>query len=86
MLALEPAAVRLDRAVEDYGGDAGTPATVFRRPITFSGDPASGTDYSRTGAHGDPTLASAATGAVLLAAMSAELLNGLQRLRPEAMR
>jgi creatinine amidohydrolase len=85
MLALEPAAVRLDRAVEDYGGEATAPATVFRRPVTLSGDPASGIDYSRTGAHGDPSLATASLGEVLLKAMTDELVDGLRRLWPEAM-
>lgn len=85
LLALKPEAVRLHLAVEDYGGAAAAPATVFRRPITFSGQPGSGIDFSRTGAHGDPTLATAAKGEALLAEMTHELVEGLTLLWPEAM-
>lgn len=83
MLAIKPAAVRLHLAVQDYGAEPA--ATVFRRPVTLSGKPDSGIDFSRTGAHGDPTLATAAKGEVLLAEMTYELVEGLKQLWPEAL-
>ena len=49
----------------------------------FSGDPASGPDYSRTGVRGDPTLASAEKGRALLAEMARELVEGLVALYPD---
>jgi creatinine amidohydrolase len=84
MLALKPGAVRMDRAVTDYGGATEEAATVFRRPVTFSGKPDSGIDRSLTGAQGDPTLATAAKGEALLAAMGRELVDGLRHLWPDA--
>jgi len=84
MLAIKPTAVRLHLAVEDYGAEPS--GTVFRQPVTLSGKPDSGIDFSRTGAHGDPTLATAAKGEVLLAEMTYELVEGLKELWPEALR
>ena len=83
ILAIEPALVHMDRAVEDYGATLAEPKTVFRRPTRFSGDPASGPDYSRTGVRGNPTLASAEKGRALLAEMARELVEGLVALYPD---
>jgi len=83
ILAIEPSLVRMDRAVEDYGHMLSEPKTVFRRPTRFSGDPADGPDYSRTGVRGDPTLASAEKGRALLAEMARELTDGLVALYPD---
>src|SRR6266436_3224204 len=66
MLAIDPAAVRLDRAEPDYGHALDAPKNVFHRPVTFTADPAAGADYSRTGAFGDPTLATAEKGRAFL--------------------
>jgi len=83
ILAIEPSLVRMERAVEDYGAILTEPKTVFRRPTRFSGDPADGPDYSRTGVRGDPTLASAEKGRALLAEMARELIEGLVALHPD---
>ncbi|HKX10984.1 MAG TPA: creatininase family protein [Stellaceae bacterium] len=83
VLAIEPSLVHMDRAVEDYGNMLGEPKTVFRRPVRFSGDPADGPDYSRSGVRGDPTLATAEKGRTLLAEMARELIEGLVALYPD---
>jgi len=83
ILAIDPSLVRMDRAIEDYGHMLSEPKTVFRRPTRFSGDPADGPDYSRTGVRGDPTLATAEKGRVLLAEMARELIEGLVALYPD---
>ena len=85
MLAIRPEAVRLHLAAEDYGGELEEPATVFRRPVTFSGRRDRGIDFSRTGARGDPSLATAAKGEALLAEITYELIDGIKRLWPEAL-
>jgi creatinine amidohydrolase len=78
ILAIEPDAVRVKEAVEDYGNALEEEETVFYRPTIFSGDPASGIDFSRTGVRGDPTLASVSKGEALLAEMTRELVQGLR--------
>jgi len=83
ILAIEPDLVHMDRAAEDYGSMLAEPRTVFRRPTRFSGDSASGPDYSRTGVRGDPTLASADKGRALLVEMARELVEGLVALYPD---
>ena len=83
ILAIEPSLVHMDRAVEDYGNMPSEPKTVFRRPLRFGSDPASGPDYSRTGVRGDPTLATAEKGRALLAEMARELIEGLVALHPD---
>ncbi|MGH7321678.1 MAG: creatininase family protein [Candidatus Rokuibacteriota bacterium] len=85
ILAIDPGAVRMARAVEDYGHAPPEPATVFYQPVVFDNDPASGLDWSRTGARGDPTLATPELGEAALAEMSRELVAGLQALFPEAL-
>ncbi len=81
ILALDPARVDLPRAVADYGDALAHPAgvlpNVFRRPGTM--------DDSRSGAFGDPTLASAAKGEAILDAMVNDLVAGLRASFPEAL-
>ncbi len=61
VLALEPAAVRMDRAVAEY------PAF----PAVYGATPVSLRDVSRSGVFGDPLLASAEKGHLLLEALVA---------------
>jgi creatinine amidohydrolase/Fe(II)-dependent formamide hydrolase-like protein len=83
VLAIEPDAVRMDRAAPDYGHLADAPANVFYQPVIFDGDPASGPDWSRTGARGDPSLATRETGAAALREIVRELVDGLVALHPD---
>jgi creatinine amidohydrolase len=83
ILAIAPESVRLDRAVPDYGHMLDEPKTVFARPVRFSPDPASGPDFSATGARGDPSLADAALGRRALAEMTRELIEGIRALYPD---
>lgn len=85
ILAIDPGAVRMARAVEDYGHVPPEPATVFYQPVVFDRDPAAGPDWSRTGTRGDPTLATPELGEAALAEMSRELVEGLRALFPEAL-
>jgi creatinine amidohydrolase len=85
MLAIEPGAVRMDLAPTDYGHALEAPQTVFYVPTVFSGDPASGPDYSATGIRGDATLASADKGRATLDAMARDLIDGLRLLFPDAL-
>jgi creatinine amidohydrolase len=84
VLAIAPGSVRMERAEPDYGHALDGPATVFYRPTVFEGDPLAGPDYSRTGARGDPSLATAEKGQLILDAMTRELVDGLRALFPEA--
>ena len=83
LLAIAPESVRLDRARVDYGHALDAPQTVFEGPVRFSGDPASGLDFSATGARGDPTLANAELGRRVLAEMTQELIDGIRALYPD---
>lgn len=83
MLAIAPQAVRMEKARSNYGHGLGAPATVFYRPVALSGDPDSGIDYSEQGAHGDPSVATAAKGRAILDAMLCDLVNGLVALYPD---
>jgi creatinine amidohydrolase/Fe(II)-dependent formamide hydrolase-like protein len=74
----------MDLAPTDYGHAREAPQTVFYLPTVFSGDPASGQDYSATGIRGDAALASAEKGRAALDASNDDLVVGLQRLFPEA--
>lgn len=82
MLAIDPQRVHMERAVPEPGGDG--PRTVFRAPVTLRDDPRAGADYSRTGATGDPTRASAAKGTAILEAMVRDLVEGLRAVFPDA--
>jgi creatinine amidohydrolase len=83
VLAIDAAAVRLDRAEPDYGHLLDAPATVFYEPVIFDGDPGSGPDWSRTGARGDPSLATRETGDAALREITRELVDGLVALYPD---
>jgi creatinine amidohydrolase len=80
VLAIEPGAVEMARAEPDYGNALTEPQTVFYVPTEFRGDPASGSDYSKTGVRGDPTQADAAKGEELLEEMTHEIAEGLRTL------
>ena len=84
MLAVAPELVRMERAVVDYGHALDEPQTVFYTPTIFTGDAASGSDYSISGVRGDPTLATREKGEAILADMTGELVDGLRKLFPEA--
>jgi creatinine amidohydrolase len=86
VLAIEPGAVRMERAEPDYGHGLDAPPTVFYRPVIFDGDPGSGPDWSRTGARGDPSLATRETGEAALAEITRELVEGLVALYPDLRR
>ena len=85
IMAIDPSAVRLDRAVADYGNTDRAAEDVFYAPTIFSGDPTSGPDYSARGARGDPTLATVEKGRAMLDASIRDLVDGLKALFPEAM-
>ena len=82
ILAIDPSVVKMERAEEDYGHMLDDPPNVFYRPARFTGDPQAGTNYSATGVRGDPTLATAEKGRAILAAMIADLVDGLRKLAP----
>jgi creatinine amidohydrolase len=82
VLAIEPGAVRMERAEPDYG-HPGHAAGAFYQPVAFGGDPASGPDWSRTGARGDPSLATRETGEAALREITRELVAGLVGLYPD---
>lgn len=86
MLAIAPEAVRLQRAVPDYGHALDQPESCFYVPTVFNGNPASGPDFSQTGVRGDPTLATAEKGHAILDDMAAELIAGLRAEFPDAWR
>jgi creatinine amidohydrolase len=81
MLAMEPAAVRQERAlrVEER---AHADTAPWSQPGMLSRDPQH-PDYSASGATGDPTLADAQLGREFLEEMVSELINGLRRLYPD---
>jgi creatinine amidohydrolase len=83
VLAIEPDAVRMARAEPDYGHGLDAPATVFYQPVVFDGDPRTGPDWSRTGARGDPSLATRETGEAALREITRELVDGLVLLHPD---
>ncbi len=83
VLAIEPDAVRMARAAPDYGHLADAPATVFYQPVVFDADPGSGPDWSRTGARGDPSLATPEVGAAALGEITRELVEGLAAVFPD---
>ena len=86
MLAIAPDAVRMEKAIEDYGNGDRQPASCFYAPTVFDGDSGSGPDFSATGVRGDPTLASAEKGRAILADMADELIAGLRAEFPEPFR
>lgn len=82
MLAIDPARVHMDRAEREP--ERAAPHTVFRAPVTLHDDPGAGAGYSRTGATGDPTRATAEKGVILLEAMIDDLVSGLKAVFPDA--
>jgi creatinine amidohydrolase len=86
ILAIDPGAVRMDKAVVDYGHQLAALRTVFYTPTIFDGNPATGPDYSVSGVRGDPTLATAEKGRAILADMADELVEGLRAAFPEALK
>lgn len=83
ILAIDANAVRMHKAVVDYGHALEGPKTVFYVPTIFDGDPATGPDYSVSGVRGDPTLATVEKGRAILADMAAELVDGLRQSFPD---
>lgn len=81
LLAIAPDLVRIDLARPDYGKEP-SPG-IFSTPTTMQSTDASAADYSETGAFGDPTLASAEKGRVILDAMIGDLVDGLIALFPD---
>lgn len=79
IMAIAPDAVRLERAVTDYGGADNQPPSVLYVPTVFRDDPAAGLDHSLTGVRGDPTLANAEKGRAVLAAMVDDLTRDIAR-------
>ena len=82
MLAIAPERVDMRKAVTDYGHMLEQPPSVFVAAAVFADDPNSGINYSATGVRGDPTLATAEKGRIILAAMIAELVEGMRPLCP----
>jgi creatinine amidohydrolase len=78
MLAIAPERVDMAKAAADYGNMLSEPASVFVAPSVFNDDPASGSQYSAFGVRGDPSLASAEKGRIILADMIGELVDGLR--------
>jgi creatinine amidohydrolase len=83
MMAIAAGTVRLDKARADYGQTDGQAGNAFYTPTIFNDDPASGLDYSATGARGDPSLASVEKGRAFLADMAAELITSLKATFPQ---
>ena len=83
IMAIKPEAVHLDRAQTDYGEMLKQPDTIFYRSSIFANRPGS-IDHSATGVRGDPTLASVEKGHAVLDAMTAEIVEGLRVLYPDA--
>jgi creatinine amidohydrolase len=81
LLAIAPALVRMELARADYGKEP--PSGIFATPTTMQSTDPNAADYSETGAFGDPTLASAEKGRVILNAMIADLVDGLIALFPD---
>jgi creatinine amidohydrolase len=81
LLAIAPDLVRIDLARPDYGKEP--PPGIFATPTTMQSTDAGAADYSETGAFGDPTLASAEKGRVILDAMIGDLVDGLIALFPD---
>ena len=81
LLAIAPELVRMDLAKRDYGREP-TPE-AFVTPTTMQSSDKHAADYSKTGAFGDPALASADKGRAFLDAMIRDLVDGLAALFPD---
>ncbi|NIA67881.1 creatininase family protein [Pelagibius litoralis] len=84
IMAIDPARLRAEKAVPDYGNMIEAPKTVFYLPAVFSGEAGAGIDFSQTGVRGDPTLATREKGEEALDAITADLVDGLRALFPDA--
>jgi len=58
---------------------------MAHQPTVFAGDSDAGPDCGRTGARGDPSLAAAEKGRLILETMAGALGDGLWALFPEAL-
>lgn len=83
ILALAPDKVRMDRAAADYGHLESLPKTKLYVPALFDGDDSSGWDYSRYGVRGDPSLATAEKGEVMLTAIVRDVVDGIRMHFPD---
>ena len=81
MLAIDPAKVKMDRAVGAVLAETGEPG-VWSLPGSLSRDPGS-PDFSPSGATGAPGRATVERGRSLLAEMASELCEGLKQLYPD---
>lgn len=78
ILALAPDKVKMDKAAPDYGHLESLPKSAFYVPSFFDGDEGSGWDFSRYGVRGDPSLATAEKGEVMLSAIVRDVVNGIR--------
>lgn len=85
IMRLAPHLVHPDRAATDYGHQRDLPSSTFYVPTVFDGDPGSGWDYSERGARGDPCLASPEKGEAALAAIVADVIDGIRAHFPDAL-
>lgn len=83
ILALAPGKVRMEKAAPDYGHLENMPKSTFYVPTLFDGDETSGWDYSRSGVRGDPSLATAEKGEVMLKAIVRDVVDGIRVHFPE---
>lgn len=84
LLALAPDKVRMDKAAPDYGHLETLPKSALYVPTFFDGDEASGWNFSRYGVRGDPSLASAEKGEVMLDAIVRDVVEGIRIHFPDA--
>jgi len=84
ILALAPERVRMHKAAPDYGHIENLPKTQFYVPTLFDGDEGSGWDFSRDGVRGDPSLATAEKGELMLQAIVRDVVDGIRLHFPEA--
>lgn len=84
LLVLAPEKLRMERAVEDYGQQRAQPKSVFYVPSVFRGEEGAGPDFSLTGVRGDPSLATAAKGEAILAAIVRDVVEGIRAHFPDA--
>ena len=84
ILALAPEQVQMDKAAPDYGHMDSLPETKLYVPTLFDGAEGSGWDFSRYGVRGDPSLATAEKGEVMLKAIARDVVDGIRQHFPEA--
>lgn len=84
ILALAPDQVRMDKAKLDYGHMESLPKSSLYVPALFDGDERSGWDFSRDGVRGDPSLATAEKGEIMLKAIVRDVVDGIRAHFPES--